>query len=429
MNITFYFRKSLGNKKAAAGFGTLNFYLSNKVIDKSTEIRCHQGEFNSEHQIFVGPESAYKNKLKDDILFQFKRCFGNNQQSTVNEQIELFLQSLQKPRLKFVNFSELLEEFLLETETRIRHLDKPRTEHTIEMSTFGTYKKRKKNVIDYLAFTKNSSMNIADCNHQFLNNLQKWLVNTPNLDGQSRGQAYATKHLKLLKSAMKFAVAQKYIQHDATYNFRYVSEPTTKNTIALKIINNELTFDSMATVNTIDNEDLEKLRNYEYFTPTEQKYVDAFLLMREMWLHIKDYQELKDDNFQIDSRKNCWYVKPREKRTSDSSGQIQILPLSENALNILNKYDTNYNGAFSKLPKAHPNTVIHYVRIACRKVGIEKYVTLKYARSNGISNCYNFTQAKPEEIAIGAGWTTIKQLTSYWNPNFERFRKVILNVA
>lgn len=429
MEINFFFRLSKGNRKANAGIGSISYYLTQfntKPVEKTTGITCNRNEWNEVEKCFVGAGAMSKNNRLEKIKFSFENILNNA--NATQENLHEFVESVTTPLLKLKTFVDVMDEYLEFQHQKIRGIDSPRTETSIEESTYNTYLKRKENIILFLTKENKLRMNVSRFDGILCEKFDVWCVNTVGRTGKPRGQAYSTKHLKLIRSVVEFAVRNRYLTVNATKEYKFKQETEQKAFAAIKVLRTN-DFSELKTINTISNETITTLQNFIGFTNTEQKYVDAFLFMRECWLHIGDYVELSDKHFKIDENKNCWIVKPRVKRLTDSGGQIQIMPLSPTAIEILNKYDTKFDGALSKLPKSKPSAFRQYLKMACARAGIKEHITLKYARSNGISNVYNNHKLRGEMIAVGAGWTTTEPLKFYLNYDFQNMRNEMLNLA
>ena len=422
MDIQFYFRPSKGNLKTKAGLGKISFVISQKntkPIERSTFIVCKKDEWNDTEKVFTGTGAIANNNRLDRIKLNFELIL--NKPDTTQEDLNNFFESLETPVVHLKTFLEVFDEYLAFQESKIRDDEGQRTELTIERSTYETYLKRKNNIVKFLTMKNKSRINVGKFDGKLCEEFDMWCV------GKIGGQAYSNKHLKLIRSVLEFARRMRYITHNPTSDYKIKKDPSN---VAIAAVNalKQVSFGNHSTVNTISNENIEKLETFTEFTYTEQKYVDAFLFMRECWLHIGDYLELDDTHFKIDEYKNYWIVKPRTKRMTDSGGQVQIMPLSPKAVEILNKYDKNFNGELSLLPRAKRSGFMQYLKMACVRAGIQEHITLKYARSNGISNIYNNTNVRAEQIAFGAGWTSTNPLKNYLKHDFNQMRKDFLNI-
>ncbi|MEA5458573.1 hypothetical protein VB796_05965 [Arcicella sp. LKC2W] len=102
-----------------------------------------------------------------------------------------------------------------------------------------------------------------------------------------------------------------------------------------------------------------------------------------------------------------WIIKPRVKRIEENN-QIQIIPLSETALQIIQKY-----GSIEQMPHTKQTTINRYIKQACVKAGITMTVSSKLGRSSGISFKYNFGGMREHSIAAIVGWTYPRELVNY----------------
>jgi integrase len=413
MNISFFFRISQGKVKAEKQLGSITYLITQKdtkgtkTIEKQTGLKCHRTEWNDDEKCFVGTNAMSKNIHLEKIKLEFERKV--NQNEATQTELQTFVDFV-KPVVKLKLFTDVYNEYIEFQKLKIRKDDATRTKMTIEQSTFDTYKKRYKNIESFLTLQKRLNMNVSKFDALMCEKLDLFLTSNANSRGQKRGQEYSTKHIKLVQAVVEFARKCKYVTINSTRDY-------------------ELKYSPQTSIKTISNKALENLESFTGFSKIEQKYVDAFLFMRECLIHVGDYLELDDSHFDIDENGKYWIIKQRIKREVDGR-QIQMIPLSQKAIEILNKYDSNFDGALSKLPRAKNAAIIrYYVKIANARCNNTEYITLKYARSNGISNLYNNNKSRAESIAIVAGLTTTKQLKAYLKIDFNELRKEVLSIA
>jgi Phage integrase SAM-like domain len=409
MNITFYFKKSQGNLKAAKGYGIIHYYTyenNTKTSEKSTGIRCHYTEFDSDAQCFVGESSVIRNRRLNEIKNKFDVIISSKESLTQTDLLDFNESIHNKNGIRLLKkFTEVVDEWLELQKTKLRKDGEKRHIGNIEKSTYYTYKKRYDNIYEFLRVKNLLEINVSKFDAGLCEQFDFWCINTLSLQGKKRGQDYSTKHLKLIRTIMDYAQRAKYITINPTHEYKLVHEPG-------------------KTVETISNIEIMKLEKYQGFHEIEEKYIDAFLFMRECFLHFGDYYELQDKHLTTDEKGNKLIVKDRCKRVVDGR-TVQIIPLSEKAEKILNKY----GGNLSNLPRARNPVMAKYIKIACAKAGIERNVKIKFARSNGISNIYNINKARAEQVAIVAGWTKTDTLKYYRELNLVELRKEILNIA
>lgn len=441
MEIHFFFRLSQGNLKASQGYGTLHYYITQKnrtiaydkntnlppssdkyknrtkaydkgkkVYETSTGISLNASEWDNHQKCFTGNSALTKNLKLDKIKLNFENILGN--ENANQSDLRNFIDSINPPIIKLKRFIEVFDEYLYFQSQKIRKPDEPRTENTIEKGTYYTYEKRYNNINLFLQYKNRLGLNVGKFDGLLCEEFDRWFTNpnNPLWEKKPNGQAYSTKHLKMIRAVLDFAIRKKYILVNESLDYK-------------------LKYEKERAVDTLSNGSIEILTAFDGFTPTEQKYVDAFLFMRECCLHVGDYYELADEHIFIDENKQLWIRKMRVKRLTDDGRQIQFMPLSKKAIEILNKYDRNYSGELSMLPRAKAGSIIYYLRMACLRANITEHITLKFARSNGISHLYNDNKTRGELIAIGAGWTTTKPLKNYLKVDFEQMRREILNIA
>lgn len=200
-------------------------------------------------------------------------------------------------------FTDVLQRYIDEQYLKIRKDGKLKSKANIEQSTWFFYTKRQKRILEFLTHAKKTNMLIVDFDDNTCRQLDDYLTQT------NRGQLYATKHVKLCQTVMRFAFASKIVKVNFADAYKNKSEPKKR-------------------VVTLNNQDYQKLREYEWkMTDTEKKYVDVLIFMRENLLHVGDYLELKQEHIKQLENGQTWLIKPRKKRIEENN-QIQVVPLS-----------------------------------------------------------------------------------------------------
>jgi integrase len=387
MKISFYFKYSQTANKKKAGYGSIYYYLmlgNRKTKEKSTFIPCHIDEWDTNSKQFTGKDSVSKNrKIKQisDVLEQnklIKEVMGES--FSGDELIEMTTVS---ERFK-KTFLSVLQQYIEEQFYKIRKPNTKKSQANIEESTWETYLKRQKNIVEFLRATRKTELLVSDFDARMCELLDNYLTQSGR-----RGQSYATKHVKLVKTVMKFAKNSKLIKINFAETYKIKAEPKQN-------------------VKTLKQEDYEKLEKVRpLLSITELKYLDVLLFMRETFMHIGDYLETTSKNITKYENGQVWIIKPRVKRIEENN-QIQIIPLSETALQIIEKY-----GSIEQMPHTKRNTINRYIKQACAKAGIEMTVSSKLGRSSGISLKYNFGGMRESSIAAIAGWTSTRELVNY----------------
>jgi site-specific recombinase XerD len=401
MKISFYFKPSQSEILRKQDYGLIYYYVmldSRKTKEKSTFIKCHVSEWDAAKDCFTGFEELNRNRLINDIREtitknkQYKDLF--NEPVYGNEIIKLTTVN-SRHKTTFVN---VLSEYITEQKAKIRKPDELKHLGNIEESTWLSYGKREKNIVEF--FTKNNLKGITaqEMDERIFERFDNWMVQN------GRGQDYTTKHLKLIKTVLDYAKRSNIIKVNFAENYKMKHE-------------------TKKTVRTLNYTDYDKLAAHSHlFTETEQKYIDVLIFMRETYLHIGDYNELREkDHFQADENGKLWIVKPRKKRIVEGR-QIQMIPVSKIASDLMQKY-----GGIDQMPKTHQNCVNRYLKIAFAKAGIEKNVSTKLGRSSGISFGFNKKKLRGESIAFVAGWTTTRELGSYLEIDRQDLAKEFLN--
>lgn len=400
MKITFYFKFAQTEKRKKEGYGTIYYYLmisNRKSKEISSRIPCHFSEWNPQQQRFLGNEEERKNNQ----IAQIKQILNQNKtiQEAFGEEINadelIEMTTISKRHQQ--KFTDVLQRYIDEQYLKIRKVGTLKSKANIEESTWLSYIKRQKRILEFFTHSKKINMQIVHFDDNTCRQLDDYLTQT------GRGQLYSTKHVKLCQTVMRFAFASKIIKVNFTDAYKNKSEPKKR-------------------VITLNNQDYQKLREYEWkMTDTEKKYVDVLIFMRENLLHVGDYLELTQEHIKHFENGQTWLIKPRKKRIEENN-QIQVVPMSEVSKEIIAKY-----GSIEAMPKTHSNTINRYIKIVCKKAGIELNVSTKLARSSGISLKYNFGKVREHLIAEAAGWTTTRELPTYLMIDMDQMHDEFLN--
>lgn len=387
MKISFYFKQSQSDTLKQDGFGLIYYYIilnNRKSVEKSTKIKCHVSEWDEKKDCFMGDDELNRNRHIEAIRNTIKQ---NKQiKEALDEPLnvaDLIDCTKVSPRHR-MRFLEVMQNYINEQQIKIRKPHELKHKGNIEETTWASYGKRQKNIILFLKEIKRVDLTAFEFDERTCERFDTWMTST------SRGQDYTTKHIKLIRTVLDYAKRSNIIKVNFTESYK-------------------LKHETRKPVKTIQMADYDKLKQAEsQFTFTEQKYIDVLIFMRETYLHIGDYTELTEkEHLQQDEHGRYWIVKPRKKRIEEGR-QIQIIPVSKIALEIINKY-----GGLDNMPKTHQVCVNKYLKKAFAKAGIDKNISTKLGRSSGISFGFNKKKLRGESIAHVAGWTTTRELGTY----------------
>ncbi|MFC0182581.1 hypothetical protein SAMN04515674_101536 [Pseudarcicella hirudinis] len=391
MKITFYFRQSQTTSKKRKGLGIIYYYVmidGIKSVEKSTKISTAFLHWDSINQELISGEGfEAKNRrlraIRREIEDQ-KRDFELNG-LVINEKTIFNKISTTKSEETLL---KVVEDYLAEQKTKIRKEEELKHKGNIESSTYETYIKRIKNLTKFLLFQKKLSIRIDQVDERFCEQFDLYLTSNINDEGKSRGQNYATKHIKLIRTIVDFARRCKLTRDNPTIFYKLKHEGRKK----------------VKTVSPTEVSAIEKLE----LNWNEQRYLDVFIFCRECIIHHGDFKQLCDEkHLRTDENGNFWIIKPRKKAIEEGR-QIQIIPMSDKAIRIMLKY-----GSLQEMPRFSTTNFNRYLKMLFAKAKVNKNVSSKMGRSSGISEAYNVKKLRGESIAVIAGWTTTRELESY----------------
>lgn len=387
MKISFYFKKCQTLELQKQGLGIIYYYViidNRKSVEKSTKIRCYRTEWDEKAMKFQGHDADNRNKKIRYIYDLLER--NKNVKEMMGEEI-----STETIEMKFHDnrfrrtFNSVLEEYMNEQFQKIRKPTELKHKGNIEASTYKSYEKRKKNIDLFLEEIERPNLLISEFNARMCERFDTYLTAS-----RKTGQDYATKHIKLVRTVLLFAKRSNIVKIDFTEAYKLKHEAKKK----------------VKTINVKDYEVLEAKR--DMVRECDQKYIDLLLLMRETFLNISDLMELNEKlHFKKDETGRSWIIKPRKKRIEENK-QIQMIPLSKKALDIIKKYD-----GIDNLPRRCPLHINRRLKVIFAIVGIDKNISTKMGRSSGISIKFNRDKLRTEIIQVVAGWTSTREIDNY----------------
>jgi len=187
---------------------------------------------------------------------------------------------------------------------------------------------------------------LDDINEGFILKYLSYLQNTLN-----HGEAYAFKNVYVIRSMVRYAVRNEYIQIDKLSGLTYPKKEKRKPIIYLT--DNELT----------------RISLYVFTSDRLQRIVDLFIFQSWTGFAYIDTQtfDLQKDLHYVDGK--YFIIKYRSK----STGESMMLPLFLPAYEILQKYDF-------QLPKISNTNYNKYLKEVARMAGIDKNLTTHVAR-------------------------------------------------
>jgi integrase len=407
MKYDFYFRLSQGGKKRERGFGLIHFYfISNKkkVIEKSTGISAQKDQWDEIAKKFIGEGAGYKNAELNRVRSKLDMARAN---FLLTGSTILLEESISPPKHKIDLqprlLLEIVDEYIALQQQKIRQEGQKKHTGNIEIGTYVTYLKRRDCLlIPYLKLYNLMDILIKDVNIRFFETFDIWITSQRTPQGKTRGQAYANKAIKFLKTVLKFALGRDYIHKNIGTSYDGKKE-------------------SVRPVKTLSMDDIEKMENVEFLSLTERRCLDGFLFSFETFLHYGDYMQLKPEHIKTDKDGGVWLVKDR-KKSIEEGRQVQRIPLTEKAIALIDKY-----GGVENLPKIHNGRANFLIKNVAIRAGIYKHVCIKMARSAAISNSYNNKKMRGESISIMAGWTTTRELKAYLQVDLKQLKNEYLN--
>jgi len=181
---------------------------------------------------------------------------------------------IQKKKIEVSNLSSLIDDFIEKNKEKVLDKIVPfKIKNKITKGTFRNYKKYQQKINDYLSYSKQKYVSIHNVDLLFIEGLEKYL-------DAKYSTSYTAKIIKFVIQIMDYAV-----------NCRYVK---------VNYLNNYKTFSGIPSEPfNIPEEDINKIEFYQFYDSVERRYVNAWLLARELALHFIDYADLKNENINL----------------------------------------------------------------------------------------------------------------------------------
>jgi site-specific recombinase XerD len=252
----------------------------------------------------------------------------------------------------------------------------------------ATYKKYQITELKLIAFIKSlgrSDIRLKDLSNEFIVDFNTFMKQHYGND-----QNTTCKHLKNLKTYIKYAVSKGWLLKSPFNDFRISYKPKEKPYLSM----NELLI----------------LENHEFNVPKLELVKDLFLFQCYTGLSFSDLMELKGINLTTGIDGNYWIIKNRLK--TDVRSAIPLLP---KALIILNKHNSNYlnNLSESLFEVGKIQSYNAYLKQIADFVGIQKQLSSHAGRRTFASTITLGNGISIESISQMLGHTNTKITQQY----------------
>lgn len=226
---------------------------------------------------------------------------------------------------------------------------------------------------------KREDIHLRELNQNFIQSFHSFL-----LKDKGMAQNSATKHLKLLKKIVNFAVVNSYMTFNPFALYKIEREPV------------EIDF--------LDEEELRKIINFDTPIPRFERARDMFLFACFTGLAYIDIKTLTSEHIEKDNEGRIWIKKRRVK-----TGVLSRIPLLPIAKMILDKY----KGGDTLLPIQASTDVNKYLKDIAILCGINKRITFHTGRHTFASTVTLSNNISLEVVSKMLGHTNIRMTTHY----------------
>jgi integrase len=226
---------------------------------------------------------------------------------------------------------------------------------------------------------KREDIQLRELNQNFIQSFHSFLLKEKGM-----AQNSATKHLKLLKKIVNFAVVNSYMTFNPFALYKIEREPV------------EIDF--------LDEEELRKIINFDTPIPRFERARDMFLFACFTGLAYIDIKTLTSEHIEKDNEGRIWIKKRRVK-----TGVLSRIPLLPIAKMILDKY----KGGETLLPIQASTDVNKYLKDIAILCGINKRITFHTGRHTFASTVTLSNNVSLEVVSKMLGHTNTRMTTHY----------------
>lgn len=283
----------------------LRLKYQNQAVQLFTGLKIHPKNWNKEKCLVKPGEPEFKgmnvhlNDLKVKSHQRFSIMF-QNENVYLKEIIDHFKGKETGPVL------------LLELARNYNIKLKERVGVDYKIATYKKYQITEQKLIAFIKSLGKSDIRLKDLPNEFIVDFNTFMKQHYGND-----QNTTCKHLKNLKTYIKYAVSKGWLIKSPFNDFRITYKPKEKPYLSL----NELL----------------QLENHEFSVPKLELVKDLFLFQCYTGLSFSDLMELKGINLTTGIDGNSWIIKNRLK--TDVRSAIPLLPKAQM---ILNKHNSNY---------------------------------------------------------------------------------------
>ncbi len=313
----------------------------------STKISCLSKLWNGDKQEIIGMDAENETlaTIKQHLRIIFNTFVSTGQAISAEKVKQMYLCGT-KPEKTLVLFCS---EWLKTKKSLI-------SSKLVSQGSIRAYGNYIKNINDYLAYSKQQNILLADVNELFVNQLSHYLITVPKriYRGQEKigfVPEYVEKIAIFLKRLIKEAHASEEIKKNSLFYFKSNLPKTEKPLVFLEI------------------DELHRLKSYKFSSETSQRVVDLFIFQCYTGFAYSDIYKFKPQEHTILGHDGkIWIWKDREK-----TGKEALLPFFKEARLIWEKYG-------GKMPVYTNNNYNDYLRDAVVPLEFGKYLTTHCGR-------------------------------------------------
>jgi site-specific recombinase XerD len=389
MQISYWFRKS--ESKSNTQKGTIQAEIKIDGVKSppfSTEITCERHNWDVQEKCFVGKNSSTREKALRNFELRMRQILSSLEEQSPNE---------------FIHPKKIIE---------VHKHDKAQNRNLAKIFTMPDAIKFYNNLRSELAKSDKLSDETTDSDTKYSKNVLKFLKDTNRISKAAAGFDQAVMdefvHWMNVRKMTPYYINRHimYIKavHKQAYKRDVIKYKPIQETKLLKV--------KQKLPVVLEPWEVERIYTYQ-FKESLQVVADAWIFCQETSLSYKDYYNLKNNNLEEDSDGVIWIILDRQK-----TGETQMIPLSQIALDIIQKY-----GISDQLPRRSNQTMNVNLKEIAKYCDIDKDLKFHTARKSFVHKALNYKGMRDVTIAQTVGWSDTKMLKYYARINREAIKK------
>ncbi len=373
--VAFSLRASKRNK---AGLSPIEVSISynGERIYLSTGKFVKESEWNKQKQMVRG--ASKETSLTNNFLIEFRNRIYEKEVELMKKGYMVTVHLLKDAVLNKVE--SLKDKTLMQIVTEHNEEKHKLVGKGVSKATYYCFEHTGRLLLEFMKKTyRRGDVLLSEVNIGFMQSFHTFLLSDKDM-----AQNTCTKHLKYLKTIIKRAVSNGYIQYNMVANYKIEREPV------------EIDF--------LTEEELRRIINFDTPIPRLEKARDFFLFGCFTGLAYIDIRTLGQEHLEKDNEGRTWIKKKRVK-----TGILSRIPLLPMAKMILEKY----RGGKTLIPIQDPSDINKYLKDIAVYCKIDKHITFHTSRHTFASTVTLANNISLDVVSKMLGHTNTRMTTHY----------------